>query len=127
MANDFSSIEPQGKKILNLLNDNLTNIEPLYTNRGLWIKYFSHSNLLYAKATHAITNYTLIREYHLRFFLREKFSCLYRSYPIKSRYHIFYKCRRFNKYWNLMRNTISKFISFLEFNPNAFFFGESII
>jgi len=98
MANDFSSIRPQGKKILNLLNNNLTNIEPLYTNGGLWIKHFSHSSLLCARATYTITNHALIGEYYLRFFLREEFSCLYRSYFIKSRYHILYKYRRFNKY-----------------------------
>jgi len=32
----------------------------LYIKGGLWIKYYGHLNSLCAKATRAITNYTLI-------------------------------------------------------------------
>ena len=55
----------------------------------------------------AITNYTPIGEYQLRFFLRKEFSCPCRLYPIESRHHILSECRRFNKYWNSMRDIIN--------------------
>ena len=44
---------------------------------------------------------------------------------IESRYYILHECRSFNNYWNLRRDTISHFMSFLEFNSNIFSFGES--
>ena len=56
------------------------------------------SNILCAKTTRTITNYTSISKYHLHFFLRKKFSCLYSFYFIKIKYYIFYKYRKFNKY-----------------------------
>jgi len=37
---------------------------------GTWLKHFGHSNTLYAHAIRAITNYTPISEYYLRFFPR---------------------------------------------------------
>jgi len=106
------------KNFLNLLNNDHTIIKPSHTKGGLWIKQFGFSNLLCIWATWAITNHALIGEYWLRFFPREEFSCPYRFYPIKSRCHILYNCRRLNKYWNPKRNTIGQFISFLEFNLN---------
>jgi len=93
----------------------------------IWqIKYFGHSNLLYVRTMRAIINYTLIGEYHLRFFSEKDFSCPYSYYLIETRGYILYKCRRFNNYLNLKRGTISQFISFLEFHLNAFSFGENI-
>ena len=92
----------------------------------LWIKHFKYSNLLYARVTQAITNYASIEEYYLRFLLKKSFNYLYRSYLIKTRYHILYDCRRFTKYWNLIRNIISQLVAFLEFNPRDFSLYESI-
>ena len=66
------------------------------------------------RATRAITNHAPIGEYHLHFFLKEDFSCLYGFYMIESRCHILHECRRFNNYWNPMSDTISQFVSFLE-------------
>jgi len=71
-------------------------------------------------------NYTPIGEYYLRFFPRENSSCLYEYYPIETRYHILYNCKRFNKYWNLLRDTLSHLVAFLEFNLGAFLFHEGI-
>jgi len=51
-----------------------------------WLKKISHSNSLYARATRAITNHASIEEYRLRFFPRENFSCLCRTYSIESRH-----------------------------------------
>jgi len=117
-------------KMLNLKRRNFLNscsvIKLFYMKGGLWIEQFRFSNSLCAQATWAIANHAPIGEYWLRFFLREEFSCLCGFYPIESRCHILYDCRRFNKYWNPMRDTIHQFISFLEFNLNAFSFGESI-
>ena len=75
-----------------------------------------------ARATRAIVNHTSIGEYRLRFLHWEDFSCLCNDYPIKTRHHILYECRRFNKYWILRRDSIGHFILFLEFNCRAFSF-----
>ena len=82
--------------------------------------------MLYARVTQAITNYASIEEYCLRFFLRESFNYPCRSYLIKTRHHILYDYRRFNKYWNLIRNIISQLVAFLEFNPRNFSLYEGI-
>ena len=96
--NNFKILNLKGKNFLNLLNNDFSDIEPAYTKGGPWIKNFSFSNSLYAWATWAITNHTLIREYYLRFFLRKEFSYPCRDYPIKIRYHILHDHRNFNKY-----------------------------
>ena len=87
---------------------------------------FGHSNSLCARVMRAIINHAPIREYQLRFFSREDFSCPCGFYPLELRCHILYKCKRFNKYWNLRRDTISHFILFLEFNSSMFVF-ENVI
>jgi len=110
----FQTLDLKGRNFLNLLNNNLSNIKSPYTKGGLWIEHFSFSNSLCAQATQAITNHTPIGEYQLRFFPREKFSCLYRSYPIELKYHIFYNCQWYNKYSNPMRDMIGQFGSFLK-------------
>jgi len=120
-ASDF-----KGKHFLDLLDDELLPIEPLYTKRGSWIRHFGHSSSLCGRATRAITNHAPIGEYCLCFFPNEDFSCPCGNYPKESRCHILHDCRRFNNYWNLMRDTISQFVSFLEFNLNAFTEGEGI-
>ena len=122
----FQTSDFKGKQFFNLLDNEFYPIESLYTKGGLWIKHFGYLNSLYMKATRDITNHTPTGEYYFFFFPKEDFSCLCESYPIKSRHHILYKCRRFNNYWNPMRDTISQFVSFLEFNLNAFSFGKSI-
>ena len=74
----------------------------------------------------AITSHAPTGEYCLRFFLRESFSYLCGVYPIKIRQYIFYKCRRYNKYWNPLRVMLSYLVAFLEFNLSAFSFHEGI-
>ena len=86
------------RNFLLLLNNNLSEIESVYIKVGPWLQHFSFSNLLCAWDIWAITNYTLIRVYCLKFFPKEEFKYLYRFYSIKSRWHILYKCRQFNKY-----------------------------
>jgi len=63
----------------------------------------------------------------LRFFPREDFSCPCGQYPIETRRHILHECKRFNEYWNLRRDSIGHFITFLELNPNVFAFPSPII
>jgi len=123
---NFQASDEKGRNFLDLLDNNLNIIELTYSKGGLWLKYFSHLNLLCVRATRAITNHAPISEYHLRFFSQENFACPCALYLIKTRRHILYKCTRYNSYWNLRRNTIAYFILFLEFNSNAFSFGESI-
>ena len=98
----------------------------MYTKGRSWLKFLGHSNSLYARVTRVIVNHAPIDEYRLRFFPREDFSCLCKAYPIESRHHILHKCRRFNAYWNLRRDSISHFILFLEFNSRAFLLEMTI-
>jgi len=41
----------KGRNFLQLLNNNLSEIEPAYTKEGSWLKYFGFSNSLCAQAT----------------------------------------------------------------------------
>jgi len=83
---------------LNLLDDDYLPIKPTYMKSDLWLKLIDYSNSLYTRVIRAITNYMLIEEYQLRFFPKENFNCLYKSYPIESRCHILHECRKYNKY-----------------------------
>ena len=74
----------------------------------------------------AIINHASIGEYYLRFFLKKDFKCLYKEYHIETRWHILSDCKIYNNYWNSRRDIIGHFMLFLEFNSNAFAFGESI-
>ena len=118
---NFKSLNLKRRSFLNLLNNDHLDIMPSYTKGGPWIKNFSFSNILCTWAMRAITNHASNGEYQLCFFPREDFSCPCRSYPIETRHHILYDCsRRFKKNWNPGRETISQFISFLEYNLNEY-------
>ena len=123
---EFKTSSLKGKIFLNLLNNNLSDIEPSYTKGELWIKSFKFSNSFCAWATWAITNHAPIEEYWLCFFLREEFSCLCKLYSIETRHHVLYDYKRFNKGWNLGKEILFQFIFFLEYNLNAFSFRKSI-
>ena len=116
----FQALDYKGRSFLDLLDDDLNIIEPLYFKEGSWLKYFSHSNSLYARATRAIVNHASIGEYCLRFFPQANFVCSCSFYSIESRRYIPHKCKRFNNYWNPRRDILSHFILFLEFNNKAF-------
>jgi len=122
----FQALDFKGNHFLDLLDDNYLPVKLTYSKSRPWLELVGHSNSLYTRATRAITNYVLIGEYHLRFFPRENFSCSCRNYPIKSRHHILYECRRFNNYWNPNRTSLNHFIAFLEYNTGAFSFNKDI-
>jgi len=111
---------------LDLYDDDNNSIEPSNIKGSSWLKYFSYSNSLCARAIRVIMNHVPIGKYRLRFFPQESFNYLCGLYPIKMRQHILYECGRYNKYWNSKRDSICYFILFLEFNPNAFAFANSI-
>jgi len=121
VENNFPSIWFEREQ-LDLLDNGLCPVEPLFSKDSLWLLQFGHSNSLCSRATRAITNHTPIDEYRLRFFFRESFACPCGSYPIKTRRHVLYKCQRFNNYWNPRRDSLSHFSLFLQFNPSAFVF-----
>ena len=121
----FQVLDLKERNFLELVNNNNKLLEPTYCKGSSWLQVFGHFNLLYARATRAITNHAPIRKYHLKFFLNEDFSCLCGLYPIETRQHIFHECRRFNEYWNPRRDSIAYFIEFLERNPRAFSFQSS--
>jgi len=80
----------------------------------------------YALELQAIVNHTSIGEYQLNFFSQEEFKCLCELYPIETCHHILHEYKRYKNYWNLRHDTIGHFTFFLEFNRNAFSFGDSI-
>jgi len=121
----FQALDGKGRQFLNLLDDNFNIIEPSYAKGGPWLQSFGHSNSLCVCATRTITNHALIGKYRLRFFLNEEFKCLCGVYPIKSRRHILYECRSFNRYWNPRQDSLSHFVMFLKANLNAFTFIDS--
>jgi len=97
----FQASDEKGKQFLDLVDNNLNIIEPVYTKGRSWLQAFGHSNSLCACATRAITNHTPIGEYRLRFFPNEDFKCPCSNYPIESRRHILHECGEFG---HLARN-----------------------
>jgi len=45
---------------------------------------------------------------------------------IKGQQHILHECKRYNKYWNPLRTTLSYILAFLEFNLSVFSFHKDI-
>ena len=121
----FQASDGKERQFLDLVDDNLNIIEPMYTKGGSWLQVFSHSNSLCARATRAITNHTPIGEYRLRFFSNKEFKCPCSNYPIESRRYILHKYLRFNRYWNPRRDSLSHFTMFLIANPYAFAFTDN--
>jgi len=122
----FQASDSKENQFLDLLDDDDNIIEPSYVKGRLWLKVFGHSNSLCACATRAIMNHAPTGKYRLRFFPREDFKYLCGLYSIESRRHILYECGRFNGYWNPRRDSLSHFVMFLEFNPSAFTFSDSL-
>jgi len=122
----FQVSDLKGKHFLNLVDGDNNLFELSYIRGGLWLQNFGYSNSFYARTSKAITNHAPIGKYKLRFFPNEEFRCPCRQYPIKSRCHILYKCKRFNEYWNLRRDSIAYFVMFLDHNPNVFAFLNAI-
>ena len=81
----FQALDLKGRNFLELVNSDNITLEPTYCKGGPWLQAFGHSNSLYARATRAITNHALIREYRLKFFPKEDFSCPCSLYPIELR------------------------------------------
>ena len=73
----FQALDYKGNHFLNLLDDDYLPIKPTYMKSGTWLKLLGHLNSLCVRATRAITNYTPIDKYCLRFFHRKNFNCLY--------------------------------------------------
>ena len=121
----FQVSKGKGNHFLDLLDDNLNSIEPSYIKGGQWLQMFVRYNLLCAHATRVISNHAPIGEYRLQFFPSLDFSCPCNNYPIKTRRHILYECKRFNGYWNPRRDMLKHFIMFLTANPNAFAFNDN--
>ena len=122
----FQASDYKGNHFLDLLDNDYLSIKPTYIKGGTWLKLIGYSNSLCVRMTRAITNHTSIGKYHPRFFPKENFNYVYRLYPIKSRCYILYKCRKYNNYWNSSRESLNHFITFLEFNSEAFSFHKGI-
>ena len=64
----FQVSNDKGQNFSELLDDDLKLIDMSVSKGGPQLKYFGHSNLLYARATKVIVNHAPIGEYYLRFF-----------------------------------------------------------
>ena len=118
----FQASNLKGHHFLELCDNDNDPLEPSYAKGGIWFKFFVYLNFLCSRAIRAIINHAPIREYRLKFFPWEDFSCPCDSYPIENGCYILHEYRRHNKYWYLRRNSISHFILFLELNCRAFLF-----
>ena len=123
----FQASDLKGKQFLDLLDDSNNIIKPSYIKGGSWLKVFDHSNSLYVYALRAITNHAPIGKYKFRFFPRKEFKYPCGLYSIESRCYILHECGRFNRYWNLRRDSLGYFVMFLEANPSAFIFSDNIV
>ena len=94
----FQVLDLKGGNFMDLVNSDNNVLEPTYSKGSTWLQYFGHLNMLYTRATRALTNHAPIGEYRLQFFPNEEFSCPCGLYPIEIRQHILRKCRRFNEY-----------------------------
>ena len=81
----FQVLDLKSNQFLDLMDSDNKLLELSYIKGGLWLQNFSHSNLLCARATRAITNHASTGEYRLRFFPNKEFSCPCGQYPIESR------------------------------------------
>jgi len=61
----FQASDLKEKQFLNLIDSNENILELSYIKGGSWLKFFSHSNSLYARAMRTITNYALIGKYNI--------------------------------------------------------------
>ena len=109
----FQASDDKECLFLGLVDDKNNPLKLSYAKGRIWLRHFSHSNLLCARALRAIVNYVLTGKHCLRFFLNKTFHCLCGSYLIKTRHHILHDCKCFNSYWNTRRDSISHFILFL--------------
>ena len=48
------------------------------------------------------------------------------EYPIEMRRHILFDCAWYKKSWNLKMESLKDILMFLEFNPGAFCFQDSV-
>ena len=123
----FQALDLKRHQFLELVDNDNNPIELSYVNSRSWLKFISHSNFLCARATRAIINHAPISKYRLWFFPKEEFKCSCGLYSIELRHYILHECKRFNKYWNLRRDTLSHFTLFLEFNSSAFVFNNTMM
>ena len=61
----FQTLDLKRCQFLELIDDDNNPIKLSYVNRGLWLKFISHSNSLYVRATRAIANHAPIGKYRL--------------------------------------------------------------
>ena len=122
----FQASNMKSKQFLNLVDSDNNLLEPSYIKGSPWLQNFEHSNSLCTRASRVITNHVPTGKYRLGFFLSKEFRYPCSQYPIKSKYHILHKYRRFNEYWNLRRDSVAHFVIFLKCNPNAFAFSNDI-
>jgi len=76
--------------------------------------------------TRLITNHIPIGEYRLRLFPNEPLDCPCQKAEIETRQHSLFNCERFKKSWNPKRESIFDILTFLELNPGAFSFQDSL-
>ena len=122
----FQALEYKRRNFLELNNNDYQSICPTYSKNSAWLKHFSLSNSMCACIIRLIMNHISIGKYRLRFFSKEFFTYTYEEYSIKTRRYILFDCICYKKSWNPKRESLKDILTFLEFNPGAFCFQDSV-
>lgn len=122
----FQASNYREKNFLDLNNDGRNPICLSYSKGGAWLKYFSLSNSPCTYITRFITNHVPIGRYKQRFFTNKSIACSCGNTPIKTRAHILYDCKQYQKLQNTKQESIEDVFTFLKFNHGMFCFQESI-
>ena len=122
----FQASEYKRRNFLKLNNNDHQPIHSTYSKGCAWLKHFSLSNSICACITRLIMNHAPIGEYRLRFFSKESFACMCGEYIIETRRHILFDSACYKKSWSLKRESLKDILTFLEFNPGAFCFQDSV-
>jgi len=121
----FENAPYRGSQFLDTYDDDDKLVTPTYTKGGSWLTTIGISNSICARATCLITNHAPIGEYRARFHPNKNTSCLCSSTQLETRHHILRQCPLYKGH-NCVGYVLSKIVDFLQSNPRAFCFMDSI-
>ena len=123
--NFFENSPYKGNNFLDTYDDDDHIILPTYTKGGGWLNTIGISNSLCTRATRLITNHAPIGEYRARFFPDKTNFCACNNNQLETRHHVLHECPLYRGY-NYVGYVLSRIVDFLQTNPCAFCFLDSI-
>ena len=121
----FENSQYKGNNFLDTYDNDDHVILPMYTKGGGWLNTIDTSDSTYARATRLITNHASIGKYRARFLPNEANSCACNNNQLETRHHVLRECPLYRRY-NYVEYVLSKIVDFLQINPRAFCFLDSI-